>query len=204
MNPTEKVFYSWVHQSVGGIFFIIRATASVGFGESGHQKQCSVCLRLIRVVAAVKEIVMKEILPACRELGVGVTAYGVLARGLLSGHWSKDRVMTPGDFRKFGPRFSGTNLDHNLALVEALRAIAKTKDATVTQIAIAWVLSRGSDIVPLIGARRRDRLAEALGALKLDLTADDLSRIEQAVPLGAAAGDRYPAAGMATLDSERG
>jgi aryl-alcohol dehydrogenase-like predicted oxidoreductase len=146
----------------------------------------------------------KEILPACRELGVGVTAYGVLSRGLLSGHWSKERVVTPGDFRKFGPRFSGTNLDHNLALVEALRVIAKTKDATVAQVAIAWVLSRGSDIVPLVGARRRDRLAEALGALKLSLTADDLTRIEQAVPLDAVAGDRYPAAGMATLDSERG
>jgi aryl-alcohol dehydrogenase-like predicted oxidoreductase len=145
-----------------------------------------------------------EILPVCRELGVGVTAYGVLSRGLLSGHWSKERVVTPGDFRQFGPRFSGANLERNLALVEALRAIAETKGATVAQVAIGWVLSRGSDIVPLVGARRRDRLAEAMGALKLNLTADDLSRIEQAVPLGAAAGDRYPAPSMATLDSERG
>jgi aryl-alcohol dehydrogenase-like predicted oxidoreductase len=144
------------------------------------------------------------ILPACRELGVGVTAYGVLSRGLLSGHWSKDRVVTPGDFRSHGPRFSGKNLDHNLALVEALRAVANTKGATVAQIAIGWVLSRGQDIVPLVGARRRNRLAEALGALDLDLAAGDLASIERAVPRGAAAGDRYPTPLMATLDSERG
>jgi aryl-alcohol dehydrogenase-like predicted oxidoreductase len=144
-----------------------------------------------------------EILPACRELGIGVTVYGVLSRGLISGHWSRERSQ-PGDFRSFLPRFSGENLDRNLSLVEALRAIADAKGATVAQIAIAWVLSRGEDIVPLIGARTRERLKEALGTLDLDLTADDIAAMERAVPPDAAAGDRYHAEQMAVLDSEHG
>ena len=143
-----------------------------------------------------------EILPTCRELGVGVTAYGVLSRDLLSGHWSSDREVTDGDFRRTAPRFSGANLDRNLSLVDALRAVADTRSATVAQIAIAWVLHRGEDIVPLVGARRRDRLAEALGALEIRLSADDLAAIERAVPPGAAAGGRYQEAQMAVLDSE--
>jgi aryl-alcohol dehydrogenase-like predicted oxidoreductase len=143
-----------------------------------------------------------EILPTCRELGVGVTAYGVLSRGLLSGRWSRDREVAQGDFRQTAPRFSGENLDRNLALVDALREVADAKSATVAQIAIAWVLHRGEDIVPLVGARRRDRLAEALGALEIVLSADDLAAIERAVPPGAAAGGRYQEAQMAVLDSE--
>jgi aryl-alcohol dehydrogenase-like predicted oxidoreductase len=145
-----------------------------------------------------------EILPTCRKLGIGVTAYGVLSRGLLGGHWTKERAGSSGDFRNFSPRFNGENLDHNLALVEALRAIVDAKGVAVAQVAIAWVLSRGQDIVPLVGARRRDRLNEALGALELNLTADDLAQIERAIPSGSAAGDRYPAPLMADLDSERG
>ena len=144
-----------------------------------------------------------EILPVCRELGIGVTAYGVLSRGLLSGHWSKQRLQTARDFRSLLPRFSGENLEHNLALVERLRAVAADRQATVAQVAIAWVLSRGDDVVPLVGARRRDRLAEALGALDVELTAGELAAIESAVPRGAAEGERYPAAQMAHLDSER-
>jgi aryl-alcohol dehydrogenase-like predicted oxidoreductase len=144
-----------------------------------------------------------EILPACRELGVGITAYGVLSRGLLSGHWSSERELVPSDFRAHAPRFQRDNLDRNLSLVEALDELARSKDATPAQIAIAWVLSRGADIVPLVGARRRDRLAEALGALDLDLSADDLAAIERAVPQHAVAGERYDASQMAILDSER-
>jgi aryl-alcohol dehydrogenase-like predicted oxidoreductase len=143
------------------------------------------------------------ILPTCRELGIGITAYGVLSRGLLSGHWSRDRDLPARDFRSAAPRFQGENLEHNLELVEALRGIASERDASVAQVAIAWVLSRGEDIVPLIGARRRERLHEALGALRLQLGDQDLARIEEAIPAGAAAGDRYPEHGMATLDSER-
>lgn len=145
-----------------------------------------------------------EILPVCRELGIGITAYGVLSRGLISGHWSKERAAAPGDFRNFAPRFSGENIEANLALVEALRAVAASKSVSVAQIAIAWVLAQGDDIVPLVGARRRDRLAESLGALNVDLAPEDLAAIEQAVPKGAAAGGRYAAAQLVHLDSERG
>ena len=145
-----------------------------------------------------------EILPACRELGVAVTAYGVLSRGLLSGHWSRDRVLPPGDFRSHAPRFSDENVDRNLVLVEALREVADERGATVAQLAIAWALARGEDIIPLVGARTRERLTEALGALELQLTAEEVERIERAVPADAAAGDRYNAQQMATLDSERG
>jgi aryl-alcohol dehydrogenase-like predicted oxidoreductase len=145
-----------------------------------------------------------EILPTCRELGIGITAYAVLSHGLLSGQWSKDISLAPGDFRSFSPRFSGANLDHNLTLVEALRSIAEAKGVTIAQIAIAWVLTRGQDIVPLVGTRRRDRLSESLQALEVRLSADDLARIEQAIPTGAAAGERYPRPLMALLDSERG
>jgi aryl-alcohol dehydrogenase-like predicted oxidoreductase len=145
----------------------------------------------------------REILPACRNLGIGITAYGVLSRGLLSGRWSADRQLSPSDFRSSIPRFQRENVEHNLALVEALRGVADENSATVARVAIAWVLSRGRDIVPLVGARRREQLDEALGALALELTADELERMEQAVPPDAAAGDRYPAPQMAHLDSER-
>jgi len=144
-----------------------------------------------------------EILPTLRELGIGVTAYGVLSRGLIGGHWSKDSGTAKGDFRAHSPRFSSENLEHNLKLVEALRGVAESRGASVAQIAIAWVLSRGPDIVPLIGARRRDRLAEALGALDLKLSGDDLALIERTMPADAAKGERYPAFAMAHLDSER-
>ena len=143
------------------------------------------------------------ILPACRALGIGITAYGVLSRGLISGHWTADRDVAVSDFRKYAPRFNGENLRHNLALVDALRTVAVERKATVAQVAIAWVLSRGEDVVPLVGSRTRDRLKEALGALSIRFDTDDLKRIEQAVPAGAAAGDRYPTPMMAHLDSER-
>ena len=142
------------------------------------------------------------ILPTCRELGIGVTAYGVLVRGLIGGHWTKSAVQ-PGDIRGHTPRFQDGNIDANLALVDALRAVAERLGATVAQTAIAWVASRGEDIVPLVGARRRDRLAEALGALDLKLTPADLAAIEAAMPKDGAMGDRYAAAQMRTLDSER-
>jgi aryl-alcohol dehydrogenase-like predicted oxidoreductase len=147
-----------------------------------------------------------EILPTCRGLGIGVTAYGVLSRSLLSGHWSKERAETlaPHDFRASAPRFTGENLERNLELVEALRALAEARDATVAQVAIAWALSRGEDVVPLVGARTRGRLGEALGALHVELGADDVAQIEDAVPADAIAGERYHAEQMAILDSERG
>ncbi len=145
----------------------------------------------------------QRILPTCRELGVGITAYGVLSRGLISGHWSRDRATDARDFRAHSPRFQGENLAHNLALVDTLRQLAEAHGASVAQIAIAWVLARGEDIAPLVGARSRERLREALGALDVRLSANDLATLERAFPPGAAAGERYNTQGMASLDSER-
>jgi pyridoxine 4-dehydrogenase len=143
-----------------------------------------------------------DILETCRELGIGITAYGVLARGLISGHWSKERSAAQ-DFRQMSPRFQGSNLDANLALVDSLRSIAAEVGASPAQVAIAWVAAQGNDIVPLVGARRRDRLSEALGALDVKLTDAHLAALAKAFPPGAAAGARYPEAQLAHMDSEK-
>jgi aryl-alcohol dehydrogenase-like predicted oxidoreductase len=142
-----------------------------------------------------------DILPTCRELGIGITAYGVLSRGLISGHWTADRAGK--DFRAMSPRFQAGNLDANLALVESLRRIADDLGASPAQVAIAWVAAQGSDIVPLVGARRRDRLSEALGALDVKLTDAHLAALARAFPPGAAAGARYPESQLAHMDSEK-
>lgn len=143
----------------------------------------------------------KEILPALRELGISVTAYGILSRGLLSGH--VPGPGTPGDIRVSRmPRFHGENLQQNLKLVDALRQLATEMHATPAQLAVAWVIARSVNIVPLVGARRRAQLTEALGALTLALDAEDLARIEAAVPAEQVVGARYDAAQMKNLDSE--
>jgi pyridoxine 4-dehydrogenase len=141
------------------------------------------------------------ILPTCRELGIGITAYGVLSRGLISGHWSADRGQK--DFRAMSPRFQAGNLDANLALVESLRRIAADLGASPAQVAIAWVAAQGNDIVPLVGARRRDRLSEALGALDVKLADAPLAALAKAFPPGVAAGARYPDSQLAHMDSEK-
>ncbi len=142
-----------------------------------------------------------EVLPCVRELGIGVTAYGVLSRGLLSA--ASAREIGPADPRSRFPRFQGENLRRNLDLLSTLESIAAGHGVTTAQLAIAWALSRGPDIVPLIGTKRRDRLAEALGALAVQLSPDELAAIEAAVPPGQVAGDRYDPASMAALDSEK-
>jgi aryl-alcohol dehydrogenase-like predicted oxidoreductase len=142
------------------------------------------------------------ILDTCRELGIGITAYGVLSRGLISGHWTPEKEHDASDWRANYPRFSGENLDRNLTLVERLREVAAELGASVAQVAIAWVAAQGTDIVPLVGARTRNRLAEALGADEVRLADEQLAAIEAAVPKGAAAGDRYDTHQMAMLDSE--
>jgi aryl-alcohol dehydrogenase-like predicted oxidoreductase len=147
------------------------------------------------------------IVQTCRELGIGITAYGVQSRGLISGHWTAQRAGE-GDFRsQHSPRFQGENLRHNLALVERVRAVAAGLGVSVAQVAIAWVAAQGAalgaDIVPLVGARSRVRLAEALGAADVRLSAADLALLAQAVPAGAAAGARYNDHAAALLDSER-
>ncbi len=198
-----------IEETVGAIADMVKAgyVRHIGLSEVGAQT-----LRRAQAVHPISDLQIEyslvsrgieaEILPVCRELGIGITAYGVLSRGLISGHWGTDKVLAPGDFRGRNPRFTGDNLAHNLALLDALQVIAADKQATVAQIAIAWVISRGADIVPLVGARRRDRLAESLGALNIQLSADDLARIEVAVPAGAIAGERYAPVMMAHLDSE--
>ena len=142
-----------------------------------------------------------DILPAVRALGIGITAYGVLSRGLLSG--PRREPPSGQDFRRHFPRFQGENLGRNLALVGALEAIAHEKGVTPAQLAMAWVLSRGTDIVPVIGARTRTQLREALGACDVVLTREESARIEQVVPAAQVAGARYGPAQMAMLDSER-
>jgi aryl-alcohol dehydrogenase-like predicted oxidoreductase len=153
--------------------------------------------------AIVTRGIEKEILPALRELGIGITAYGVLSRGLIGGHWNRDRVLAKGDFRAYSPRFAGENLDKNLELAQRLAVLADERGVTPAQLAIAWVLARGDDIVPLVGARTVARLNESLGALDLILTQKDLTEIEAAIPPGAIAGTRYAEAQMTMLDSER-
>jgi aryl-alcohol dehydrogenase-like predicted oxidoreductase len=143
----------------------------------------------------------REILPAVRELGIGLVAYGVLSGGLISNN-AEGAKNAASEIRSRKPRFSGENFTKNIALVEALGKIAREKKATIAQLAFAWVKSRGDDIVPLIGARRRDQLKDALGTLDLKLNADDLARIEQAAPADAVAGTRYLPAALAHMDSE--
>lgn len=140
-----------------------------------------------------------EIVPVLHELGIGMTAYGVLSRGLLSG----SRPQGAGDFRSYLPRFNAENRERNQRLVDALTTIARAHGVSSSQLAIAWVLARGASIVPVIGARTRVQLEEALGALTLELSVGEMAAIEAAVPADAVAGDRYDAHQMSALDSER-
>ncbi|GAA3065082.1 hypothetical protein GCM10020000_56000 [Streptomyces olivoverticillatus] len=198
-----------IEETVGAIAELVEAgyVRHIGLSEAGADT-----IRRAASVAPIADLQIEyslisrgiedRILPVCRELGIGVTAYGVLSRGLISGHFARDRKLAANDFRGMSPRFQGENLQRNLDLVEALRKVAEERGVSVAQAAIAWVLSRGEDIVPLVGARTRERLTEALGALDVTLSEADLAAIEAAVPADAAAGDRYPAEQMAHLDSE--
>jgi aryl-alcohol dehydrogenase-like predicted oxidoreductase len=198
-----------IEETVGAIAEMVQAgyVRHIGLSEAGVES-----VRRAQAVHPIADLQIEysllsrgieaAILPACRELGIGITAYGVLSRGLLGGRWSRERSATPGDFRAHSPRFQGENLEHNLALVEELRALAEERGANVAQLAIAWVLSRGEDIVPVVGARRQEQLIDVLGALDAQLSTEDLQRIEEAIPAGTAAGERYDARGMAQLDSE--
>jgi aryl-alcohol dehydrogenase-like predicted oxidoreductase len=201
-----------IEETIGAIANLIKQghVRYIGLSEVGAQT-----IRRAQAVHPIADLqieyslisrgIEREIIPTCRELGVGITAYGVLSRGLISGHWQKD--SDKGDFRSRAPRFQGANLETNLALVERLRAVASAIGASVAQVAIAWVIARAAtqqaSIVPLIGARRRDRLAESLGALDIRLSPDQIQEIERAVPAEAAAGERYPQAQLAHMDSER-
>jgi aryl-alcohol dehydrogenase-like predicted oxidoreductase len=139
------------------------------------------------------------VLPACRELGIGFVAYSPLGRGFLSGRYRSLADFPEGDYRRTAPRFQGENFAKNLALVTNVEEIAKRRRATPAQVALAWVLAQGAGIVPIFGTKSRDRLQENLDAADVVLTKADLAELEAAFPPGAATGERYPAAGMATV-----
>ncbi|HEU0051547.1 MAG TPA: aldo/keto reductase [Longimicrobium sp.] len=143
----------------------------------------------------------REVLATLRELGIGLVAYGVFARGLLTGDVTPASKLAPGDLRAHSPRFQGENLQQNLRLVEALTEVARETGLTPGQLSLAWVLSRGSDVVPLLGTKRRERLAESLAVLDRPLPPEVFARLEAAVPAGAVAGTRYPAAAMTNVEA---
>jgi aryl-alcohol dehydrogenase-like predicted oxidoreductase len=139
-----------------------------------------------------------EILPMCRELGIGFVAYSPLGRGFLSGRFTSPDDLDASDFRRHGPRFTGENLDANLKLAAKVAEIAEGKGVTPAQLALAWVLAQGDDIVPIPGTKRRTYLEENAAAVEIELTADDLTQIEAELP--EVAGDRYDEAGMASVN----
>jgi aryl-alcohol dehydrogenase-like predicted oxidoreductase len=198
-----------IEETIGAIADMIKAghVRHIGLSEVGSET-----IRRAHAVHPIADLqieysliarsIESDILKTCRELGIGITAYGVLARGLISGHWSKDRTSAQ-DFRQMTPRFQGSNLDTNLTLVDQLRAIADEIGASPAQVAIAWVAAQGNDIVPLVGARRRERLTEALGALELTLTPAQLATLAKTFPPGVSAGARYPEAQLVHMDSEK-
>ncbi|HTU70214.1 MAG TPA: aldo/keto reductase [Candidatus Baltobacteraceae bacterium] len=199
-----------IEETVGAIAEMVERgyVRHVGLSEAGadtlrRASAVHVICDLQIEYAVVTRGIEARILPAARELGIGITAYGVLSRGLISGHWNADRALPANDFRAYSPRFAGENLGRNLQLVQRLAVLAAERGITPAQLAIAWVLARGEDIVPLVGARRVERLEESLAALEVELTADDLRAIAEAIPADAVAGERYAGAQMAMLDSEK-
>jgi aryl-alcohol dehydrogenase-like predicted oxidoreductase len=196
-----------IEDTVGAVAEMIQAgyVRYLGLSEAGADT-----IRRAHAVYPVSELqieyslmsrgIERSILPAVRELGISVTAYGILSRGLLSSGTAR---LAADDPRARFPRFRGENHARNLELLAALEAVAASKGVTAAQLAIAWVASRGDDIIPLIGTKRRHRLDEALRALDLTLSTDELAAIEAAVPADAVAGDRYDQAQLTMLDSER-
>jgi aryl-alcohol dehydrogenase-like predicted oxidoreductase len=195
-----------IEETVGAIADLVKAgyVRAIGLSEVGSET-----IRRARAEHPIADLQIEyslisrapeaRIFPVLSEFGIGVTAYGVLSRGLLSG----SKPKSPGDFRAYLPRFSGENLEQNQRLVDTLRGLATEKNATASQLAIAWVLAKRPTIVPLIGARRRTQLTESLGALQITLTQAELNHIEAALPPSAVAGTRYDAHQMRVLDSER-
>jgi aryl-alcohol dehydrogenase-like predicted oxidoreductase len=142
-----------------------------------------------------------EILPTCRELGIGFVAYSPIGRGFLSGRFKSADALERDDFRRTDPRFQARNLERNLQLVERVEDLARAKEVTAAQIALAWVLSRGEDVVPIPGTKHVHYLEQNVGATDVELTAEDLRALEQSFPAGIAAGDRYAPAGMGTVEA---
>jgi aryl-alcohol dehydrogenase-like predicted oxidoreductase len=195
-----------IEETIGAIAELVKAgyVRAIGLSEVGAET-----IRRAQAVHPITDLQIEyslisrgpeqSIFPQLAELGIGVTAYGVLSRGLLS----NSPIKSGSDFRAHLPRFSGENRERNQRLIDALAAVAKEKSATSSQLAIAWVLAKSPSIVPVIGSRTRAQLDEALGAIAIELTPDDIARIEQAVPATEVAGTRYDERQMAMLDSEK-
>jgi aryl-alcohol dehydrogenase-like predicted oxidoreductase len=193
-----------IEETVGAIAELVEKgyVRHIGLSEVGAET-----IRRAAAVAPISDLQIEysllsrgiedEILPVCRELGIGVTAYGVLSRGLIGGSGAVEGA------RAMSPRFQGANREHNEALVARLAELAEQKDATIAQLAIAWVAAQGPDVVPVVGARRIDQVADAIDSNRVGLSAAELDRIAELVPRGAAQGERYPSRHMADLDSER-
>jgi aryl-alcohol dehydrogenase-like predicted oxidoreductase len=139
------------------------------------------------------------VIPALRELGIGLVAYSPLGRGFLTGRYTSLDDFAPDDFRRNSPRFQGENFGKNLELVKHVEQMAADKGCTASQLALAWVMARGNDIVPIPGTKRRAYLEENAAAAGVHLTPDDLARIDEIAPQGVAAGTRYPEAAMALI-----
>lgn len=195
-----------IEETVGAIADLVKAghVRAIGLSEVGPDT-----IRRAQAVHPISDLQIEyslisrgpegTIFPVLAELGIGVTAYGVLSRGLLSG----SKPASQSDFRAHLPRFTGENRERNQRLIEALQRLAAEKRVSASQLAVAWVLSKGKSIVPLIGARTRAQLAESLGALQVALTPADVARMEEAIPASAVAGTRYDEHQMRVLDSER-
>jgi aryl-alcohol dehydrogenase-like predicted oxidoreductase len=195
-----------IEETIGAIAEMIKAgyVRAIGLSEVGAET-----IRRAQAVHPIADLQIEyslvsrgpeaTIFPLLRQLGIGVTAYGVLSRGLLSG----SLPAAGSDIRSRLPRFRGENLQQNQRLIDTLNALAAKRGVTATQLAIAWVLARGNDIIPVIGARRRAQLDESLAALQIELTSDEVEQIAGAVPAESIAGTRYDEHGMKTLDSER-
>jgi aryl-alcohol dehydrogenase-like predicted oxidoreductase len=203
LDPTVPI-----EETVGAIAEMVKAgyVRFIGLSEMGattvrraHSVHPIASLQI--EYSLVSRSIEKEILPTVRELGIGVSAYGILSRGLLArtGFFKTDKRDIRGRF----PRFQGQNLERNLRLVRALEELAKRLGATPAQLACAWVLYRGDDIIPLLGARNRQQLRDSLGALEVSLARADLEEIEKSIPANEVAGGRYDEAGMSGLDSEQ-
>ncbi|HEV2675082.1 MAG TPA: aldo/keto reductase [Aliidongia sp.] len=196
-----------IEETVGAIADLVKAGYVRHIGLSEASAATVRRAHKIRPIAALEieyslidREIEAEVLPTLRELGIGLVAYGVLSRGLLGGDVKPGQSFAPGDFRGHSPRFTAENLAQNHRIVEALAAFAAERGTTAAQVAIAWALSRGPDIVPLVGTRRRARLAEAIAASELVLGEADLAALETLIQPGQVAGTRYATAQMALLN----